>query len=171
MIKISKIRTYQKIARYLKSVNAIADTNVRRTKAVALALQKPINATLTALGEMFQASIVQRSRKGGKAYLRKRIGNKIVNANFAKDVAYITSLAAIDTRVAKIVGSINLTALNMWNKDDRETFNEIVDQIRTLGVGGRLGFYEVASNTYYWSLTTRWRVNLAAFIHPQQGYL
>jgi hypothetical protein len=170
---LSKIKSYQRIARYLASVNAVAGLDRRKTRTIALAIGDPVNTTLAALKEMFEAAIVAKwpKRSGPCRFLTRRVGNKNTKPDFVNDLAYIQSLAGEDSMVARIVQGINLAALDMVTESDRRTFNAIVEAIHKLGLGQQLATYHLVSHSYHWCLVPHWRRKLEAFIHPQQGHL
>jgi len=172
-MRLSKIKLYQRIARYLASVNAFVVPNRRKTRTIALATGNRVNTTLSALKEMFEAAIVAKWPKtsGPCRFLTRRVGNKNTRPQLANDIAYIQSLARENPRVARIVQTVNLTALDMMSESDRRAFNEIVEGIQKLGLGQQLGTYHLVSYSYHWWLLPNWRMKLEAFIHPQQGHL
>jgi hypothetical protein len=171
--RLSKIKLYQKITRYLASVNAVLELNKRRTRTIALAVGKPVNTTLTALKEMLEAAIVAKwpKRSGPQRFLTRRVGNKNTKPDFANDLACIQSLARKDPRVSRVVEGVNLTALDMTIDSDRRRFNAIVEAVHKLGLGPQLGTYHLVSRSYHWWLVPYWQTKLEAFIHPEQGHL
>ena len=171
--RLGKIKMYQKIARYLASVNAVVGLNRRKTRTIALAIGNPVSTTLVALKEMLEAAIVGKWPKtsGPCRFLTRTVGNKHTRPDFVNDLAYIQSLAGEDSRVARIVQGVNLAALDMLTEPHRRTFNAIVEAIQKLGLGQQLGTYQLVSHSYHWWLVPHWRMKLEEFIHPQQGHL
>jgi hypothetical protein len=172
-MRLNKIRLYQKIARYLASVNAFIAQNRRKTRTIALATNNPEKTTLLALKEMLDAAIVTKwpKRSGPCRFVTRRVGNKNTKPQVANDKAYIQSLAAKDARIAKAIQTVNLAELDMISQSDRSTFNAIVGAIHKLGLGQQLGTYHLVSHSYHWWLLPNWRVKLEAFIHPRQSHL
>jgi hypothetical protein len=172
-MRLSKIRLYQKIARYLASVNAFITQNRRKTRTIALATGNPEKTTLSALKEMLEAAIVLKwpKKSGPCRFLTRRVGNKNTSPQLANDIAYILSLAGEDPRIARVVQTVNLAELDIMSESDRSVFNVIVGAIHKLGLGQQLGTYHLVSHSYHWWLVPNWRVKLEAFVHPQQSHL
>jgi hypothetical protein len=172
-MRLSKVRLYQKIARYLASVNALIVQNRRKTRTIALATGNPEKTTLSALKEMFEAAIVAKwpKKSGPCRFLTRRVGNKNTRLQLATDIAYIQSLAEENPGIARIVQAVNLAELDMMSESDRSAFNEVVEAIHKLGLGQQLGTYHLVSHSYHWWLMPNWRMKLEAFIHPQQSHL
>jgi len=167
----SLVDLYRRIVDCLLSRQATESRRKVRTRQVADACGEPAGIILGALKDLEKAGIVSRSpsETSKRRFLIKRIRGRTFPNRYKSDVEYISSLAQKDRRVARMCGGVDLTKLDMWDKQDRETYNRIVEKLRQAGFDNRLGTYDLVAGSYYWWLVPGWNARLAGFMKQQRA--
>jgi len=141
--------------RELRSRGVPSKRQKLRTKQIADAIGESHFTTYKALRELEKRGLVTRRPLSPRPFLVRRTkttSSGYKGSQYRNDASYVSSLARRNPRASRILRRVVLSKLDMQNKHERETYNDIVRALKQAGINGKLATYDLVSGSVYWWL-------------------
>lgn len=153
----------------LQATGALTFKKRIRTRQIANAIGQSLEDARSALKELESAGVVGKypSKTNPRPFLIKLVRGVPTRPDFPSDALHVLGLSKRNATAARIVGNLAVQGLDMWDPQDRNTFNDLVEQLIRAGFDGKLGTYEFVAGSYHWWLILGWSRQFKNFIRQR----
>lgn len=167
------IQIYRLIINTLKRKRAFSQNDKKRTREISDSIGKTNSRrVLPALKKLEKGGIVNKypRKTKPKPILLRKVGNKtsfFSKVGYSLDCDYINGLTLKNNDAKAILKGVNLSSLNMWNREYRQQYNNIVEKLRASGLNSKLANYGFVGPSYHWWLTPNWSAKFKQFLKKE----